>query len=117
VSSYARTQADRYYSSLPTGPPTKKEEPTDPLHQTTSCRRFVTDVCGCFPGCEQFEALSPDEIKTGECMCCLGVLPACNDVYPIWGRVGPRIFRHPHLGEMHFNGTNKMHDTCHCKIC
>jgi hypothetical protein len=78
---------------------------------------FNLTVCGCFPGCEQYEALSPDELKTGECLCCLGLLPACGDVYPIWGRVGPRIFRHPDLGELHFNGPDRVLDAVACKIC
>jgi hypothetical protein len=78
---------------------------------------FNLTVCGCFPGCEQYEALSPDELKTGECLCCLGLLPACGDVYPIWSRVGPRIFVHPDLGEMHFNGPDRILDAVACKLC
>jgi len=78
---------------------------------------FVLDTCGCFPGFEQYQAVSPDEIKTGECVLCLGVIPDCNDAYPIWSRVGPRIWRHPDLGEMHFDGPHRMHGTCGVKLC
>lgn len=38
-------------------------------------------------------------------------------VYPIYGRVGPRIFRGPEGDELHFAGPNQMHGNCDFKIC
>jgi len=76
----------------------------------------VLDTCGCCPGFDVYEALSPDELKTGD-EYCLFVIPVCNDALPIWNRAGPRIWRHPDLGEMHFNGPDRQLDTCAVKVC